>query len=58
MLMADRHRCSPRVGDADDSTDSTMGIQRGQCARARDVADVREAWWKRAAALHNEHAAR
>jgi len=22
-LMADRHRCSPRVGDADDSTDST-----------------------------------
>ncbi|MDW6058074.1 hypothetical protein SAZ11_08225 [Streptomyces sp. FXJ1.4098] len=35
-----------------------MGDQRGQCARARDEADVREAWWKKAAALHNEHAAR
>lgn len=35
-----------------------MGDQRGQCARARDEADVREAWWKKAATLHNEYAAR
>ncbi|MEU9700273.1 DUF6884 domain-containing protein [Streptomyces sp. NPDC047981] len=35
-----------------------MGDQRGQCARARGDADVREAWWKKAAALHDEHAGR
>lgn len=35
-----------------------LGDQRGQCARARDGADVREAWRKKAATLHNEHAAR
>ncbi|MFD4475921.1 hypothetical protein ACFWPU_07375 [Streptomyces sp. NPDC058471] len=35
-----------------------MGDQSGQCARALDKADVREAWWKKTATLHNEYAAR
>ncbi|MFF8902553.1 DUF6884 domain-containing protein [Streptomyces lydicus] len=35
-----------------------MGDQRGQRARARDEAGMREAWWKKATNLHNEHAAR
>lgn len=36
-LMADRHRCLPRVSDADDSTDSTLDqIQDGTCVEFCD----------------------
>ncbi|MFE1270594.1 DUF6884 domain-containing protein [Streptomyces sp. NPDC058758] len=31
-----------------------MGIQRGQCARAREDAALRAAWWKAAAALYEQ----
>lgn len=34
-----------------------MGEHRGRCAQARDYAALREAWWKQAAVLHDEHAA-
>ncbi|MFD8609469.1 DUF6884 domain-containing protein [Streptomyces sp. NPDC059631] len=34
------------------------GDQRGQCARACIEADIRENWWKKAATLHDKHAAR
>ncbi|MET9657870.1 DUF6884 domain-containing protein [Streptomyces sp. NPDC006510] len=36
MLIADRHRCLPRVGDADNSTGSTLDeIQDGTCVEGR-----------------------
>ncbi|MFD3815221.1 DUF6884 domain-containing protein [Streptomyces rubiginosohelvolus] len=35
-----------------------MGEHRGQCKRAREDSAVRETWWREAAALHDEHAAR
>ncbi|MFJ4342657.1 DUF6884 domain-containing protein [Streptomyces sp. NPDC088915] len=50
LLPSVPHLYAPLVGG--------MGEHRGQCARARDNAAVREAWWEKAAALHAEHAAR
>ncbi|MFB6887613.1 DUF6884 domain-containing protein [Streptomyces noursei] len=50
LLPSVPHLHTPLVGG--------IGDQRGQCKRAREDADVREAWWKRTAALHDEHAAR
>ncbi|MFD8609518.1 DUF6884 domain-containing protein [Streptomyces sp. NPDC059631] len=35
-----------------------MGEHRGQCKRAREDSAVRETWWKQAAVLFEEHAAR
>ncbi|MGW7089994.1 DUF6884 domain-containing protein [Streptomyces sp. NPDC054871] len=34
-----------------------MGMQRGQCSQVSEDAALREAWWKEAASLHDEHAA-
>ncbi|MFJ1733243.1 hypothetical protein [Streptomyces sp. NPDC088254] len=50
LLPSVQHPHTPLAGG--------MGDQRGQCARARDEADVREAWWKKAATLHDQHTAR
>ncbi|MFD3422465.1 DUF6884 domain-containing protein [Streptomyces decoyicus] len=35
-----------------------LGDHRGTCKRVREDAALREAWWKEAAALHDEHSAR
>ncbi|MGW6602858.1 Mom family adenine methylcarbamoylation protein [Streptomyces sp. NPDC055036] len=50
LLPSVPHLHTPLVGG--------MGDQRGQCARARDEAGIREDWWKKAATLHDEHAVR
>ncbi|NEA15414.1 DUF6884 domain-containing protein [Streptomyces halstedii] len=50
LLPSVPHLYSPLAGG--------MGDQRGQCARARDDAGIREDWWKKAATLHDEHTVR